>query len=195
MAGGAIILLAQPCGCVQEHFNGKKRPKLCECGNLFERPEAVKARRERAERRASATREQSRPTRPRGRSRQPDRDWTPALEKVEEEGCCRICKCTDRKLEAAHILGREYDEPKVTPDGRVLKVLVVKKDRIVPACGPFPEGCHGDIDLKRVDLLPVLTLEEQLQAVKDAGGIQHARTLLAPVESREEVQREAVGGR
>jgi hypothetical protein len=180
---------------MQEHFNGKKREKLCGCGNLFEKPEVVKARKERAEQRATATRDRSTSTRPRRRSRQPDRDWTPALEKVEEEGCCRVCKRTDRKLEAAHILGREHDEPKTGANGQPLKELIVVKDRIIPACGPFPEGCHGDVDMRRISLLPFLTLEEQLQAVSDAGGIEAARIRLAPVEHREEVQREAVSAR
>ena len=41
------IRVAQPCGCVQEHFQGQKREKLCDCGNLFEKPDVVKARSER----------------------------------------------------------------------------------------------------------------------------------------------------
>lgn len=32
------IRVAHPCGCRQEHFNGQKRPKLCEHRNLFEKP-------------------------------------------------------------------------------------------------------------------------------------------------------------
>jgi hypothetical protein len=50
MAGGAIIRVAQPCGCVQETFFGAKREKLCEHRNLFEKPKLVKAREEKAQR-------------------------------------------------------------------------------------------------------------------------------------------------
>lgn len=125
---------------------------------------------------------------------EPDRFWDDARAKVEQEGACRICKRTDLKLEAAHVLGRAYDEPRIGASGQPLKELYVDPDRIIPACGPFPENCHGDVDLKRIDLLPHLTIEEELRAVKDAGGIQAARTLLAPVEHREEVEASAYSG-
>jgi hypothetical protein len=122
------------------------------------------------------------------------RDWTDARAKVEAEGYCRLCKHPDtatHPLEAAHILGREYDKPKrsaLDPTNRVLKELYVHPDRIVPLCGPFPDGCHGDVDHHRVNLVHHLTLEEQLQAVKDAGGIAPAMAALAPVARREEVE-------
>lgn len=144
---------------------------------------------------SSATSKPRKPRKPMKRS-QPQRDWTDALAKVEEEGCCRICKRTDRKLDAAHVLGREHDEPKVGEGGRILQTLYVHPDRIIPACGPFPEGCHGDIDMRRINLLPHLTLNEQIQAVRDAGGIEAARIRLAPVEHKREVEAsayEAVG--
>lgn len=172
MAGGTIRV-AQPCGCAQESFMGKKREKLCSCGNLFEKPDVVEARRDRQ-------------SRPRRRSSEPKRDWADARAKVEEEACCRICKKeagSGRPLEAAHILGREHDQPRATRPS----VLYVDPDRIIPACGPYPAGCHGLVHQKAVDILPVLTIEEQIRALKDAGGLQHARTLLAPVETREEV--------
>lgn len=172
------IRVAQPCGCAQEHFMGQKREKLCECGNLFEKPGAAKARAEHGRR-------------PQKRTTEPKRDWTDARAKVEEEGCCRICKRSDRKLEAAHILGREHDEPKVrqaSAGGVILKELYVHPNRVVPLCGPFPEGCHGDVEYHRVNLVHVLTLDEQLQAVKDAGGIGEAWRALAPVDYRAEVE-------
>jgi hypothetical protein len=123
---------------------------------------------------------------------EPDRDWTDARAKVDEEGCCRICKRTDRKLEAAHVLGREHDEPKVSEaTGNHMNVLYVDPDRIFPACGPFPDGCHGDVDLHRINYLPYLTLEEQVRAVRDAGGIEPARIRLEPVTHREAVEAEA----
>jgi hypothetical protein len=166
-------------GCEAEYYAGQKRPRVCDHGAVFEKPAAPK------------------PRKPMKRS-EPKRDWTDARRKVEEEGCCRICKRTDRPLEAAHVLGREHDEPKVVArnlfDGESVttsKTLYVHPDRIVPLCGPFPSGCHGDIDMRRINVLPYLTLEEQLQAVKDAGSIEAARIRLEPVTHRHEVEGEA----
>jgi hypothetical protein len=165
---------AHPCGCTVEVFIGQKRDKLCEHGHLFEKL------------RSDGPGQPPRRRSP-GRS-EPERDWTDARAKVDEEGCCRICKRTDKKLEAAHVLGREHDQPKVTADGRVLKTLYVDPDRVFPACGPFPDGCHGDADYRRINVLPYLTMEEQLRAVEDAGGIEPARIRLEPVVRREEVE-------
>lgn len=154
------------CGCTQEVFVGQKRKKVCDDhGHLFVSEKAKADPRSHAE---------------------PKRDWSDALAKVELEGCCRICKRSNVKLEAAHVLGREHDEPKVSvgSDGESFiasKVLYVHPDRIVPLCGPFPDGCHGDVDHNRVNLVHHLTIEEQVQAVRDAGGIAPAWTALAPV--------------
>jgi hypothetical protein len=158
--------------CTQEVFAGHKREKLCEHGHLFV-----------SEKAGGGT----------GKSfktaSEPDRDWADARAKVDDEGSCRICKRTDRKLEAAHVLGREHDEPKVSKHtGEILKKLYVHPDRIVPLCGPFPEGCHGDVDHNRVNLVHHLTIPEQVQAVKDAGGIAPAWIALAPVGPREDAK-------
>jgi hypothetical protein len=167
-----MLWTAQPCGCTHDSVMGKKRPRKCECGNVFVRPTERAGKPRKALRRI-----------------QPKRDWTDARAKVEQEGCCRICKRSDRPLEACHVLGREHDEPKVSKEtGEILKELYVHPDRIFPGCGPFPEGCHGDVDMRRINVLPYLTLEEQLQAVKDAGGIAVAAMRLAPVDHREEVE-------
>ena len=166
---------------------GQKRDVLCEHRNVFRKPESVEKVRKQMQRG-----EQKRKPRKALKRTEPKRDWTDGRAKVEEEGCCRICKRSDCPLEAAHVLGREHDEPKIGADGWPLKELYVDPDRIVPACGPFPAGCHGDIDMRRINLLHYLTLSEQLQAVKDAGGIEAARIRLAPVEHREEVERESV---
>jgi hypothetical protein len=161
----ALPVWKTDCGCTQEVAMGAKRKRFCKHGRLFER-----------------VREDGSTVRSLSYSGEPDRDWTDARAKVEEEGCCRICKRTDRKLEAAHILGREHDEPKVSKrNGETLKELYVHPDRIVPLCGPFPEGCHGDVDHNRVNLVHHLTIAEQVQAVKDAGGIAPAWVALAPV--------------
>lgn len=159
-----MTLWKTDCGCTQEVFVGHRRKKVCDDhGHLF------------VSERATAT-----PT-----NSEPDRDWTDARAKVDEEGSCRICKrsaAPGHPLEAAHVLGREHDEPKVSAHtGEILKALYVHPDRIVVLCGPFPEGCHGDVDYNRVNLVHHLTIEEQIQAVKDAGGIAPAWVKLAPV--------------
>jgi hypothetical protein len=172
--------IARDCGCKQEAVMGRKREKFCEPhGNLFESEATIESRNNR----------RSSPIR---RSAEPKRDWTDARAKVEHEHCCRICKKSEasgRPLEAAHVLGREHDQPKVSrTTGEILKELYVDPNRIIPACGPFPAGCHGDVDHRRINILQFLTLDEQIQAVKDAGGIEAARIRLEPVTHREEVE-------
>jgi hypothetical protein len=176
---------AQPCGCEEVIYQGKKARRECEHGNSF----VGKSLRSVSPKRQAEEDAGTRPKRHGSTMKrsEPARDWTDARAKVDEEGCCRICKRSDRKLESAHVLGREHDEPKVNKaTGEILKELYVHPDRIFPACGPFPDGCHGDVDLNRVNYLQYLTLEEQVQAVRDAGGIDAARVRLAPVETREE---------
>lgn len=102
------------------------------------------------------------------------RDWSEALDKKECEGACRVCEMPDGyyygdgviRLECAHTIGRaEQDELVVGPRGG--KTLAVKRESTVPLCG----DCHRQLHARRLDLLPYLTLEEQLDAVKAAGGI------------------------
>lgn len=99
------------------------------------------------------------------------RDWTAAREKVQAEGECRVCGRSDLKLEAAHVAGR-FRDPEVRPGLRR-----VDADSIVPLCGPFgdTDRCHTRYDQHALDLLPHLTLSEQVRAVQDAGGIEAAR--------------------
>lgn len=84
-----------------------------------------------------------------------------ARQKVEAEGKCRACPTTlPAKLEAAHSWNRGqggagFDEP----------------DAIVPLCVP----CHRRYDAHQLDLLPHLTLDEQVSLVRYAGGIERAR--------------------
>jgi hypothetical protein len=93
---------------------------------------------------------------------QPKRNWADARAKVSAEGVCRNCG-NDYGLEAAHVWGREADEP--TIDGGT--VLWVKPSRIIPLCG----RCHREYDAHRLDALPLLSTEEQVQLTRDAGGI------------------------
>jgi len=181
-----MLFVATPCGCQREIGMTKAREaQTCEHGNLLRYSKALSGS---ASSRPSTASSARRPRKKLRRS-EPKRDWTDARAKVDHEGCCRICKRTDRKLEAAHVLGREHDEPKVSKTtGEILQELYVHPDRVFPACGPFPAGCHGDAEYRRINVLSHLTLEEQLQAVKDAGGIEAARIRLEPVTHREEVE-------
>lgn len=120
------------------------------------------------ERKSPLSRSGMKPARkPMSRS-QPRRNWADARRKVEAEGLCRVCG-TPFNLEAAHVWGREADEPTLDSGS----VLWVKPDRIVPLCrgdlGTF--GCHESYDRHELDLLPHLSPAEQSQLVKDAGGI------------------------
>lgn len=94
------------------------------------------------------------------------RDWKQALAKLEAEGRCRACGRSDRKLECAHVIGRSRDE-------RRGDYAIVNPDSIVPLCGPSGDSksCHARYDAHALDLAGVLTVEESLQAVRDAGGL------------------------
>ena len=116
------------------------------------------------------------PARKQMKRSQPKRDWTDARAKVDAEGKCRRCGL-GAYLEAAHVTGREHDRPK--GNGRT---RYVHPDSVVPLCGPFPMGCHGMQHRHEFDLLPLLTLREQLRAVEDCGGIELARRRLCPSE-------------
>jgi 5-methylcytosine-specific restriction endonuclease McrA len=109
---------------------------------------------------------------------QPRRDWTAARAKCDAEGCCRNCG-NDYGIEAAHVWGREADEPRI--DGG--STLWVKPSRIIPLCS----RCHREYDAHRLDALPLLTTEEQVQLTRDAGGIVsafHRATGVYPVGER-----------
>lgn len=70
----------------------------------------------------------------------------------------------------------------VDPSG----MLWVNPHDTVPLCGPATDAgtCHNAYDSHKLDLLPYLTLQEQLAAVKAAGGLELARTRLAPLAYR-----------
>lgn len=108
------------------------------------------------------------------------RDWTAAREKVLDEGKCRACDkpLSSGRIEAAHIMGREFDK-KPTLDAHTDWLAgVVAPIRIVPLCGPATDTgtCHNRHDSHDpdFDLLRHLSLPEQLQAHADAGSMQRA---------------------
>ena len=103
--------------------------------------------------------------------------WTEARAKVDGEGKCRACgrRPFDGKsprvfkLEAAHTVGQKYqDEIRIEVEGGP-KIKVVKAVSVVPLCLAEDGGCHEAYDSGRLDLLPHLTTEEQLDAVAAVG--------------------------
>jgi 5-methylcytosine-specific restriction endonuclease McrA len=86
------------------------------------------------------------------------RSWKEARQKVEREGFrCRVCR-SSFQVEAAHVIPRSL-APGVG--------MNMSADNIVPLC----RECHVEYDQHRLDLLPALTLPEQVAAVRQAGGI------------------------
>lgn len=110
------------------------------------------------------------------------RDWSDARRKVDDEGRCRRCLRSDVRLEAAHVLGRRYDKPRV--EGSTTKVLYVHPDSIVPLC----TSCHQLYDAHRIGILGSLTPAEQVRAVQDAGSIESARRRLDPLDYTDEMR-------
>jgi hypothetical protein len=78
------------------------------------------------------------------------RDWGPAREKVDRERACRSCGTTTA-VQAAHIVPRS----RVTRGGEDPR-------NIVPLCGL---RCHPAYDTGGLDILGVLSREEQAYAV------------------------------
>ena len=103
----------------------------------------------------------------------PARNWTHARDKVLREGVCRVPTCEATNLDAAHIIGRTHDYTvplRVTFDEEVWAPGKVWPYRIIPLCSEHHRLQHAG----QLDILPLLTIEEQAQAVADAGGIERA---------------------
>lgn len=114
------------------------------------------------------------------------RQWKEARAKVDAEGRCRNCKRSsgEVRLEAAHTLGRDFDEALPcgacggTGEGARVgtrcaackghgRYFYVDPAMVVPLCGPATSTgtCHGLHHARKLDLLPILTGREQLAAV------------------------------
>lgn len=100
-------------------------------------------------------------------------------DKVEAEGKCRYCGGT-RDLEMAHVIGKaEQDIETVGPRGGRRKF--VPAVAVIPLCGAFTQGnCHYRYDHHELDILPYLYLDEELEAVRPAGGIYAAYRRTCP---------------
>ena len=109
----------------------------------------------------------------------PDRSWDAAIEKCRDEGECRVCKI-QRGLDAAHLAKREHDQP-VRPGAKRLKV---EPDNVIPLCAHD----HYAFDHSELDVLPYLTVEEQLHVVRVLGGIEQARRRLAPTDYHRRIE-------
>lgn len=90
------------------------------------------------------------------------RDWSDAAKKCLAEPGCRVCGSS--RFEMAHISGRAYD----ATGG------YVEPNDIVPLCGPFPTGCHGLYDGKKLDLVPYLSRDEVERCIELLGAGQAA---------------------
>lgn len=97
------------------------------------------------------------------------RDWSAALEKVAREGECRVCGAG--RPEAAHTVGRRYDEKLLTGNVRV------RPQDVVPLCRVH----HVAYDAHLLDLVPYLTREEQAAAVEHVGLVRALHRLAGSV--------------
>lgn len=79
------------------------------------------------------------------------RDWTEATRKCEEEGACRVCGPCEI-LDPAHVIHRSQGGG-------------MSPAAIVPLCREH----HRAYDAGDLDLIPHLTREEQLEAVRVVG--------------------------
>lgn len=114
---------------------------------------------------------------------QPRRDWTFARAKVEREGRCRWHreKGCDGPLQAVHIIKRDRDRFQLNGEPWWVSTWEVVPVRIIPGCRRH----HEMYDAHNLDALPVLEIEEQLQAVRDAGGVELMRRRTAPLAYKE----------
>jgi hypothetical protein len=112
------------------------------------------------------------------------RDWTMARAKLDDEGY-RCRRCGGPGVEAAHIIGREHDskQPVTTPWLSTVKwkPWLVWPTRIIPLCHECHQGPNGH-HARRLDIGPLLSTGEQVQAVADAGSVADAYRLLYPTE-------------
>lgn len=86
-------------------------------------------------------------------------------QKVEDEGCCRVCGAPASQCDAAHLWDRSLGSKGFE-----------ETDLIVPLCAQIKggHGCHGLYDAHQLNLLPYLTLREQVALVWAAKGIARA---------------------
>lgn len=80
------------------------------------------------------------------------RDWSAAARKVADEGRCRNCG-SSQQLEAAHVVARSLGGGQ-------------SADAVIPLC----HSCHRlQHDHGRLEILPLLNRDEQIEAVRVLG--------------------------
>jgi hypothetical protein len=113
--------------------------------------------------------------------RKKSKDWSEAIAKKEAEQACRVCKRSYGELvyagftlEAAHTVSQSLQDAP-GDDGK----LRVGAASIIPLCGPVnaSRSCHAKHHEHRIDLMPYLTREEEVDAV-GAVGLARAYKLL-----------------
>jgi hypothetical protein len=92
------------------------------------------------------------------------RDYTAGLEKVAEEGACRVCGTSSGKLDCAHVVPRSSSVSRPAEDPATSFPFVPCQ---------LPPGLRPG----RLDLLPYLTFDEQAYAV-ELVGLEEARRYL-----------------
>lgn len=91
------------------------------------------------------------------------RDWSLAQQKCEDEGVCRNCQGTP--VQFAHIWTRGMGSTNDPDEGIILCL-----------------SCHTKFDRHNLDVLHLLTLDEQITLVRNAGSIERARQRVLPSE-------------
>lgn len=90
--------------------------------------------------------------------------WGAAIEKIQEEGRCRVYGCTNMDLDPAHTIGRSAQDRKDPSTGK----KITNPDSVVPLCRDH----HMLYDQYRLDLLAnasFITDEEACDAVISVG--------------------------
>lgn len=104
------------------------------------------------------------------------RNWASAKKKCEREGVCRYCQSfACLPLQPAHLWHRGMGA------GRGIDLM--NDDLIIP----LGEPCHTLFDQHRIDVLPILSLNEQVALVSAAGGIETARRRVCPLQYKREL--------
>ncbi len=114
--------------------------------------------------------------------KQPRRIWSEALDKLQDEQRCRVCRAAPGTiidgspvvLECAHTVGREHDPVEAGPRGG--EVRVVKREATVPLC----RDDHRAFDEHRLDLLPYLSRREEVYAAECVGLARAYKRLSGP---------------
>lgn len=107
------------------------------------------------------------------------RRWPEETEALREDGCAFDLNgwgldCEGR-IELAHITKRRFDRPR--NDGAT---VYVEPESILPLCTYH----HAHYDTGQIDVLSLLSTQQQLRAIEDYGSITKALERIAPSISR-----------